>query len=307
MTNNTAGLSLREAFAQAEEELSLSGDDLGTDISSPEREQAPQVEQPAVETPAPVGLFDDEDEDTNGLEEQPPAADSYEVTVDGERFLVDLDELRSGYMRQSDYTQKTQQLAELERQAEKAMALMAMLEERPQDTLRKLYTRINAGQTLDFTGELNPQAVQPNQGPVDIEALVEARVNELLANDPRLVKVQTDQALERIDAIFRGIEKDYKVTITQDDRDKVLVEAQKRETTDLESVFGAMYAKRLAAERRKEEEKRNLHRVSPLKGEGRVDTFNPQTPSAPKKYDSFRSALEEELALYEQETGVSAL
>lgn len=308
MTTSTAGLSIREAFQQAENELSLSEESLEPDSSSSEPAETAELEQPAVETSSEEGLFDDHDEDEEGQEEQ-PEGDSFEVTVDGERFLVDLDELRSGYMRQADYTRKTQQLSELEREAEKAIALKRMLEERPQETLRKLYQRINAGQDLDFSGDKSQSNVQPTKEPQDIEALVEARVAELLANDPRLVKVQQEQAVAQIESIFSGIENDYGVKLTNADKQKVLERSQELGTTDLEAVFGAMYAKRLAAERKKDAEKRNMRQVSPLKGEGRVDSHNPQTPasSPPKKYDNFRSALEEELALYEQETGVSAL
>jgi hypothetical protein len=307
MTTSTAGLSLQEAFAQAQDELSLSEEGLEADTSSPEPVETLEAEQPVVETSSDVGLFDDEDEDNEGQVEQ-PQGDSYEVTVDGEKLLVGLDELRSGYMRQADYTRKTQQLSELEREAEKAVALKQMLEERPQETLRKLYQRINAGQSLDFSGEMSPSNVQPKQESQDIEALVEARVAELLANDPRLVAVQQEQAFAQIESIFAGIEESYSVKLTDSDKQKVLEKSQETGNTDLEAVFGAMYAKRLAAERKRDADKANLRKVSSLKGEGRVDSFNPQTPSSqPKKYDNFRSALEEELALYEQEAATSAL
>tara|TARA_R110000824_G_scaffold114832_1_gene265619 strand:+ start:1376 stop:2350 length:975 start_codon:yes stop_codon:yes gene_type:complete len=46
-------------------------------------------------------------------EEIQETSPSYTVKVDGEEFEVDLDELRNGYQRQSDYTKKSQSVAEM--------------------------------------------------------------------------------------------------------------------------------------------------------------------------------------------------
>ena len=44
--------------------------------------------------------------------ETPEVEPAYRVKVDGEEFEVSLDEIRDGYQRQSDYTRKSQSLAE---------------------------------------------------------------------------------------------------------------------------------------------------------------------------------------------------
>ena len=62
-------------------------------------------------------------------EETPP---SYSVKVDGEEFEVSLDELRNGYQRQSDYTRKSQSLAEQRKTYE--ANLSAVQQERSQYT-----------------------------------------------------------------------------------------------------------------------------------------------------------------------------
>lgn len=294
MTEPTVRLSLRDAFDAADSELALSEESVEPDSSTESVEDPAQVEQLTVETPAESGLFDTLSEE-EGLLEQPPQGDSYEVTVDGETFLVGIDDLRGGYMRQADYTRKTQELKELQREAEKAIALMRMLEERPAETLRKLYQRINAGQPLDFEDQISSHNVEQPKSPIDIEALVEARVAEALANDPRLVAVQQERALGEIYTIFSQIEEDYGVKLTDSDKQLVLEEAQKRQSTDLPFVFGALYSQKLQAERKREAEKRNAKAVSPTVATGRFDSH--PIPAAPKKYTNFKSALLEEMAL----------
>ena len=55
----------------------------------------------------------DEGQDTEGDEaEEPEEPELYTVKVNGEEIQVTLDELRNGYSRQSDYTRKSQEIAE---------------------------------------------------------------------------------------------------------------------------------------------------------------------------------------------------
>jgi hypothetical protein len=112
--------------------------------------------------------------------------------------------------------------------------------------------------------------------------------------------VQQDRALAQIEGIFSKIQEDYGVTLSNSDKQTVLERAQEAGTTDLEMIFGSLYAKKLKADRQRDLDKRNAKNVSPLRGEGAVVEFNPQTPPK-RKYDNFRSALEEQMAL-EQES-----
>lgn len=58
--------------------------------------------------------------------------------IDGEKLtLEDIKEYRKGYLRQSDYTRKTQELSSLKQQASEAMALFEYLQENP-DIAEKL-------------------------------------------------------------------------------------------------------------------------------------------------------------------------
>jgi hypothetical protein len=60
------------------------------------------------------------------------------VRVDGEDIEVPLSEALAGYSRQADYTQKTQALAEQQRELQYAQTLQRALENNPQATLRLL-------------------------------------------------------------------------------------------------------------------------------------------------------------------------
>jgi hypothetical protein len=65
----------------------------------------------AEETDEPVETEDTGEEETEE-ETEDTTETSYTIKVDGEEYEVNLDELKAGYQRQSDYTRKSQALAE---------------------------------------------------------------------------------------------------------------------------------------------------------------------------------------------------
>ncbi len=82
-----------EAQPTEEEESQPETEDESFEEESEEEEEAEEAEE--------------ESEETEGEEEE----ELYAVTVNGEEVAVSLDELLSGYSRQSDYTRKTQEIA----------------------------------------------------------------------------------------------------------------------------------------------------------------------------------------------------
>jgi phosphoribosylpyrophosphate synthetase len=81
----------------------------------------PQTE----ETDEPIDEYEDDvQEDEEETQEEVEAAEPelYKVIIDGEEVEVSLDELQKGYSRQSDYTRKTQQLAQQRKEAEALQA-----------------------------------------------------------------------------------------------------------------------------------------------------------------------------------------
>jgi hypothetical protein len=245
MTKDTAGLTLQEQWEATKAELALT-EESGEPVSpSAETPPAPAGEQPAVETEGggESGVLDAlRTPENNDLEEQPEKKDSYEVTVNGETFKVDAEELVNGYQRQADYTRSKQELAEQRREAEKALTLLRLLEEKPVDTVRKLYQQINKGESVSAlvpTTESTPVAEQPNT-PQDIDALVEAKVAEVLEQHPQLQEIQQESAMQQIEGIFSEIEDAYSTQLSNADKQLVLEEATKLGTTDLKFVFGGL-------------------------------------------------------------------
>ena len=101
----------------------------------------------------PEGFDDDEDyEATDNRREEGEESEIYAVTVDGQEMEVSLDELISGYSRQSDYTKKTQSIAEERKAIEQAReqfksdyANLQTERQQYQQALGQLGAQLNAG------------------------------------------------------------------------------------------------------------------------------------------------------------------
>lgn len=84
----------------------------------------PEAKDESTEAPAEDAATSDQAKGkSEGAEEDP----EYEVEIDGEKQTVKLSELRQGYLRRADYTQKTQSLAERERQVESSASEVTQL------------------------------------------------------------------------------------------------------------------------------------------------------------------------------------
>ena len=104
--------SLWEAQAALLKMTEPEGETPETEEATPTEEEESQpvaedesLEEETEEEEEPEG--EEESEETDGEEEE----ELYAVTVNGEEVAVSLDELLSGYSRQSDYTRKTQEIA----------------------------------------------------------------------------------------------------------------------------------------------------------------------------------------------------
>ena len=69
-----------------------------------------EEEEPEIEAEADAEVEAEEDEQEE-LEEQPDEPQYHRVKLDGVEMEVTLDEMKSSYMRQQDYTKKTQAVA----------------------------------------------------------------------------------------------------------------------------------------------------------------------------------------------------
>ena len=83
---------------------------------NPPPEEQPIQEEPQGKEPEALEAEDsgeiEEEYQAEALEEPEPQAETFNIKVNGQEVPVTLDELKAGYSRQSDYTQKTMQIAE---------------------------------------------------------------------------------------------------------------------------------------------------------------------------------------------------
>ena len=114
--NPSGGIGLHEATLAIDQLLGPDEDNQDTD----EAQEPEEAQDDAEETEAEYEADDDaeqsdpdeEDDTEEVIEQELPDDLTIKVKLDGEETEVTLDELRKGYSRYSDYTRKTQALAE---------------------------------------------------------------------------------------------------------------------------------------------------------------------------------------------------
>lgn len=279
------GLSFQDAVQAAMVDI----DSAESDVASPAVEltvdaDTEGTEQPVVESDEPSGLFDEmfveKQDDVN--EKTSVSEDSLTFTVDGVQRTIA--ELKEGFMLKADYTRKTQELSALRKENENAVVLWKALQENPANTVKALWQRVAAGQP--------PVEVKPDE--VDIEALVAQRVEEALANDPRIVSARRDEALNWATSELDAIASENSVVLNDADKIRVLERAQELETNDLRYAFYTLDQER----RRLEAQRRNAEANSSVTG---FQTTDEPIQPADKKYSSIREALEDSM----REEGIS--
>lgn len=232
---------LEAAFAEAEDAVAAESPEPASS-GAPAKAQAPTSEQPSAvehEVDEDVGLLsileENLNEDEDGEQRRPVDDDSPTHLVNGEYLTTQ--ELINGYMRQSDYTRKTQELAEERDRLRSAETLYNAIQENPVETIRMLAQRFNMGQPLLAQP---PQAGRPQEASVNIDELVAQKVQEILGSDPRIAEVQSLAATQAEEAQFSQIEQDFDVKLTAKDRELVKRHAAEKGTDDLRFVFSAL-------------------------------------------------------------------
>lgn len=124
-------------------------------LKAQEAEQAQQpVEQPTTPTAstapvAPPVIEETKPEVDKPEEEEKPTEDKpITVEIDGKELTVD--ELKNGYLRQSDYTKKTQELANQRKETKEAVELYELLKKNPQ-AVTQMQSVVQVPETLDPT------------------------------------------------------------------------------------------------------------------------------------------------------------
>jgi hypothetical protein len=232
--------------AEAVEPLSSSQED-EIEVEVEEDQPSPndsEQDQEVLDTPADEDAEDD-DELFADLEIEDEAAP--EVTPDsfvlpGIDEPVSLEELKNGYLRQSDYTRKTQELARDREQSAKAEQLFKALTEHPKELATQL--AVAAGLIEPGTEPLKVVDL-PFRSDDEYQADVQKAVEEALANHPDIVEAQDLLVQQWIDTEIARIEVEVfeGKPLGPKSRDRILQEAIKANTDDLEMVARSLKAK----------------------------------------------------------------
>lgn len=217
------------------------GDQAEVDVDEQAEEPTESVTQPQADEDTEEDLFDDVEVEV--AEEQPGIDfESTRFEVAGEEEPVSLQQLVDGYLRQGDYTKKTQEVAAQREENEQAIRLWEVINADPQGFARKIAEDaglIEAGQGPVADIELSPfrTAEQVN---AEIERLVQEKVN----SHPSVIEAQKVEIRQRMEGAFSTIEDKYEVKLSPKSRKKILQVASEKGTPDLELVFNALMAQK---------------------------------------------------------------
>jgi hypothetical protein len=157
-------------------------------------------------------------------------------TVNGQES-VELKELRDGYLRQADYTQKTQALAEERKRTEQAAEFLTAFETDPHGFVRSL--AVQAGLVEEGSAPVKeiPLVAMPTQEAID--QLIEQKVEERYKVDPRVQSVQLKEAERQVSEEFDKIEQKYGVPLKPSVRKKVIQEAIDTGNANLDGIVAS--------------------------------------------------------------------
>jgi len=207
-------------------------------------EQAQQEEAaPAESTESVFGDLLQEEE----AAPPPPDLWATEVELAGFERPVKLSEMRDGYLRQADYTRKTQALSAerktFEQDHEQALKLMDALAKDPAGTAAYLAVKTGVvdGSQIDEAKVRNLQDTwKPPPSREEIEADVERRVAEQVQQHPAILQAQQQVLIAQIDADFQRIEQKHSLKLSDRDRAAILKRAIDSQTSDLDLVTESM-------------------------------------------------------------------
>jgi len=141
-------------------------------------QDAPEAPETAVVTPEPTPDLQPQEVGTPEPTDAPASSQTFTVKVDGEDVQVSLDEALNGYMRQADYTRKTQEVAQQREELSYAERIAQALEADPQGAVRALAAayEIELGQS-----PAAPPAAEPAE-PLDPQEAWQQRVDGFIAD-----------------------------------------------------------------------------------------------------------------------------
>ena len=231
---------IEEAFRASKAEGQHAADLAVGASTPPEPEDIPaDDDQPELNTEAQALLDSTEEQPDGPLTPDDPGFWTQQVDIDGE--VIPLGEMRNGYLRQSDYTKKTQALAEERRQTEEANKLFQSYNEDPSEFARALAVEhgwLDASRQAPLKKIDIPKPLTE----AELSARLDELVEERLASDPRVEQATQVKQQQLVDEEFGRLEQKHGVTLSQQRRDELLAEAVQRQVFDLDLLLTAKLA-----------------------------------------------------------------
>jgi hypothetical protein len=203
------------------------------------KEEGKQVPTPSEQTDK-----SNQDKQTQEPSKEVVGEQTKPVTVEIDGKEVSLDELKSGYLRQSDYTKKTQEAKRKEQQAEEALKLIEQLQQNPQiakqlssqfelpnlDPVQRQYSELE-NKYYDLLIEKEITTLQSKYGEFDVQEVLEtARDNNINDLDTAYHVVQSRKG--------GGQKKEETVdieAIKQQLRDEILNEVKSQQESNVDT------------------------------------------------------------------------
>jgi hypothetical protein len=225
---------------------------------------------PAADSDASFEIDDAVSDDTDDGSEQPEAPEEFDfdapqagaedglapealgddtlVSVPGRAEPVPLGELRNGYMRQADYTRKTQELAEQQRQLEAQMTpddrgnaeLWESMKEDPIGTVRYLARHLGADDVEQSLTKLNDVGFVPRS---EVQRVIQEQVALAVQQHPAVQQAQVQRFQAQLDHSWRSIEAKVGKPLSESAKVKVLNFAVENQIANVELAFDALSAR----------------------------------------------------------------
>ena len=215
--------------------------------------------------------------------------DLYSIKVDGSEQQVSLDELRDGYQRQSDYTRKTQELADERRRLSQAESIVTALENDPSATIQSL------ARTFDVdlgsprrSAESSSEDCYSDDIDADPEDPTSRRIAQLEARLEQQDRDSRQQAIEKQVVSLQGQYGDF-------DKSELFSHAVKHGIGNLEAALTHMRYSDVAGEAQKL--KSELEVFEKKRDASMVESGGSKQPSAVPASEGTPSSIREAFAM----------
>lgn len=221
-------------------------------------------------------------------------SDDLEITdLVGVDHPVTLGELKRGYLRQADYTRKTQEVAEARKANADAVQFFEYVQENPLDAVKALASKLGIN-----LGDANFDAKNvPLLTTAEVEEEVTRRLEAAVAEHPLVVQSRQSEAQRVIDAEFDRIAAKYGQPLGPKSRENILAKVRQlgaQADDALETVFLSMLAER----ERKQASKDTLRAAAPSapgRGASSVDEEDGIPFEKPSTFEEAQANAEWEL------------